>query len=137
MHSGLPVVDPETGAPVGWLTHLDVLQAYNARLEGSLDDSAATQGQDSVRRPGGVFWRLRGHRIVELGLSSSDPPVGRRLDELDWPARAKVLTLRRGGQAIEPDGDERLQQGDCLIVLLPASEAEGLVDRISAPRETA
>jgi CIC family chloride channel protein len=31
--SGLPVIDPHNGAPVGWLTHLDVLRAYNAQVE--------------------------------------------------------------------------------------------------------
>ncbi|HKC78298.1 MAG TPA: chloride channel protein, partial [Gaiellaceae bacterium] len=32
-HSGLPVVERETGRFVGWLTHLDVLHTYNRRLE--------------------------------------------------------------------------------------------------------
>ncbi len=31
--SGLPVVDPDDGTPAGWLTHLDILRAYNAELE--------------------------------------------------------------------------------------------------------
>ena len=31
--SGLPVIDPNDGTAVGWLTHLDVLRAYNAQLE--------------------------------------------------------------------------------------------------------
>jgi len=33
--SGLPVVDAEMGSLVGWLTHLDLLRAYDRRLEAS------------------------------------------------------------------------------------------------------
>ena len=45
--SGLPVVDG--GQPVGWLTHVDVLRAYNARLQHGIDQ--AQQRPAAPRRP--------------------------------------------------------------------------------------
>jgi CIC family chloride channel protein len=49
-HSGLPVVTDEDGAPVGWITHLDVLRAY-ARLSasaGSRDRPSTSPGRATV-----------------------------------------------------------------------------------------
>jgi chloride channel protein, CIC family len=42
--SGVPVVDPATHQPVGWLTHLGLLRAYNARREGGGGDGRAVPG---------------------------------------------------------------------------------------------
>ena len=138
--SGLPVV--ADGRPVGWLTHVDLLRAYNARLEQGVrraegQSAAGGRGVAEPRRVGGVLARLRGYRIVELELATDDAPVGRRLNELEWPDRSTVLAIRRGDRAFEPTGDERLERGDRLTILVPAAVADRLVDAISSPRELA
>ncbi len=134
LRSGAPVVDPATGAPVGWLTQLGLLRAYNARLEHGI---AQAQGGRTGRPPGRrvqeALARLRGYRIVELELAAVDGPAGRRLGELPWPERSQVLAVRRDGGTFEPGGDEVLRQGDRLTVLVPAAGAEALAETVRAP----
>jgi len=132
--SGLPVVRGEGGRPVGWLTHLDVLRAYNTRLQQGIEQAQETPPADAPapRRTSAALARLRGYRIVDLDLATAKPPVGRRITDVRWPARSTVLAIRRGKEAFEPDGSDRLERGDRLTILVPAAAAEELVDTITA-----
>jgi CIC family chloride channel protein len=134
--SGLPVVSGDGGQPVGWLTHLDVLRAYNTRLQHGIDQAQQTAAPDEPSRISGTLARLRGYRIVELDLAASDPPVGSRITDIPWPPRSTILAIRRGDHAFEPHADERLQQGDRLSILVPAGAADDLVDAITATTAT-
>jgi len=138
--SGLPVVRGDDRQPVGWLTHLDVLRAYNARLQ-----QGVTQAQQNrtvpaftsdARRVRDVVARLRGYRVVDLELATSNPPVGRRVADVPWPPRSTILAIRRGERAFEPSESDRLEHGDRLTVLVPAAAADRLVDAITADAET-
>lgn len=138
--SGLPVVAADHGVPVGWLTQVDVLRAYNAQLEAGVDQAHAhsrrppwprTERLRDVRPVGSAFARLRGYRIVALELATDEPPVGQLLRDLAWPDRSTVLAIRRRKRVFKPDGDELLERGDRLTVLVPASAADGLVDAIT------
>jgi CIC family chloride channel protein len=140
--SGLPVLAAD-GRPVGWLTHLDVLRAYNARLQQGIEQAQRQQAiprHDSVPGPdSGKLDRLRGYRIVDLDIATTERPVGRRIGEIAWPANSMVLAIRRGDRAFQPGKTERLERGDRLTVLVPAGAAEDLVDVIvasGASRET-
>ena len=131
--SGLPVLAaPDTGA-VGWLTHLDVLRAYNSRLQQGLE-----QAQRHDRRPAhepswvdSALARLRGYRIIDLELATSQPPVGQAISEIAWPPGSTVLAIRRGDRSFEPDGADRLRQGDRLSLLIPNPAADQLVETIT------
>jgi CIC family chloride channel protein len=131
--SGLPVLaTPESGA-VGWLTHLDVLRAYNTRLQQGLE-----QARRHDRRPardatwvGSALARLRGYRIVDLELATSRPPVGQTISEIAWPPGSTVLAIQRGDESFEPDGEDRLRRGDRLSLLVPSTAADRLVDTIT------
>jgi CIC family chloride channel protein len=132
--SGLPVVDGDDPHPVGWLTPLDVLRAYNTRLQQGIERTSS-EPTTTPSQPGlaqGMLARLRGYRIVDLELATHQPPVGRRISDIGWPARSTVLALRRGDDAFEPEPDDRLQHGDRLTVLVPASAADELVDTVVA-----
>jgi CIC family chloride channel protein len=133
-HSGLPIVGSDDGQPVGWLTHLDVLRAYNARLQQGIDRAQQRPSArgSAPRRASGALARLRGYRIVDLDLATAEPPVGRRIAEIPWPPRSTILAIRRGDRAFEPDVSERLERGDRLTVLVPAASAGDLVDAITA-----
>jgi CIC family chloride channel protein len=136
--SGLPVVGDEDGQPVGWLTHLDVLRAYNTRLQKGVDHAQppARTGGSVPRRASGALARLRGYRIVDLDLATGKPPVGRRVGDVSWPPRSTVLAIRRGDEAFEPDDTDRLERGDRITVLVPAAAADDLVDAITANGST-
>ncbi|HKV66901.1 MAG TPA: chloride channel protein [Gaiellales bacterium] len=132
--SGLPVLTAPEGNAVGWLTHLDVLRAYNSRLQQGLEQ-ARRHDHTPAREPswvGSALARLRGYRIVDLELATDRPPVGQSLAAIAWPQRSTVLAIRRGGRTFEPDGSERLQQGDRLTILVPATAADNLADTIAA-----
>jgi chloride channel protein, CIC family len=135
--SGLPVVAGENDSPVGWLTHVDVLRAYNDRLEkgisraqGAPHDPRAVHSREHPVR--GALARLRGYRIVDLELSSGKRPVGQGIDELDWPEHSTVLAIRRGDRTFEPVHDELLEAGDRVTVLVPAASADALADLLTA-----
>ena len=116
--SGLPVVQPDGRMPVGWLTHVDVLRAYNARLEG------ASSRPDACR-------------VVEVELAADDDPVGRTLAELALPAGSSVIALRRNDNTVSPSSGVRLERGDRLTLLVPADAADEVADALSAPPGTA
>jgi CIC family chloride channel protein len=132
--SGLPVGDGDDPHPVGWLTHQDVLRAYNTRLQEGIEQTepepASASSQSDLAQ--GRLASLRGYRVVDLELATHDPPVGRRIADLTWPTRSTMLALRRGEHTLEPSPDDRLQQGDRLTVLVPAAAADNLVDTITA-----
>jgi CIC family chloride channel protein len=134
--SGLPVVSGDDAQPVGWLTHIDVLRAYNARLQQGIESAQQqplpTQRADAPGRVGTAFARLRGYRIVDLDFATAKPPVGRRIVDIPWPPRSNILAIRRGGVAFEPDDNERLERGDRVTVLVPAAAADSVVDAITA-----
>jgi chloride channel protein, CIC family len=133
--SGLPVVAEAESHPVGWLNHVDILRAYNARLQQGIDRTQT--GHPTRARLAGpsrtqsTMARLRGYRIVDLELATSQPPVGDRVADVAWPARSTVLAVRRGDDAFEPGPEDRLEQGDRLTVLVPAAAADDLVDVIT------
>ena len=138
--SGLPVIGADAAEPVGWLTHLDVLRAYNTRLQQGIEHAQGSQAPARRREParlGSALARLRGYRIVDLELATSGPPVGRQIAEISWPARSTVLAIRRGEHAFEPSERERLECGDRLTVLVPATAADRLADILTADAEQA
>jgi CIC family chloride channel protein len=133
--SGLPVVEPESHRVVGWLTHVDVLRAYNRRLEAGIRDADRRQEHNGRRRyelglVGGALARLRGYRVVELELGGSAAPVGKWLGELALPPGTTLLALKRGGEALTPTDETILAAGDGLTLLVPASAADRLAEEV-------
>ncbi len=140
-HSGLPVIAPGSDSPVGWLTHRDVLHAYNTRLTAGLDDTdpphASKPKRRPRRRPNSTLARLHSYRIINLELATTQPPAGRRLNEIQWPERSTVLAIHRHDHTLEPDPTQQLQQGDRLTLLVPANAADTLIDAITARHQPA
>ena len=134
--SGLPVVERDKATPIGWLTHVDVLRAYNMRLQQGIEQAQhGDQAVDAAApgRFGNALARLRGYRVVDLELATEKPPVGRRLADIPWPTGSTVLAIRRGEHTLEPTGNELLEQGDRLTVLIPKDAADQLADVIVEP----
>jgi len=133
--SGLPVLSPTGGRVVGWLTHRDVLRAYNERLEQGIahverQAKAASPFSAPVSRRS--LARLRDYRVVDLDLTRDEPPVGRRVMDISWPASSLLLAIRREGTSFVPTGQTRLKRGDRLAVLVAAEQADALVDAVGA-----
>jgi chloride channel protein, CIC family len=127
---GLPVLDGDRRSVIGWLTHRDVLRAYNARLERGIS-RAAREGTPLGRTEspdGPPLARLRGYRIVDLEVKRSVPHRKRRVADIHWPPGSLVLAIRRDGETFEPTEATEVKKGDRLTVLVPAETASALTD---------
>jgi CIC family chloride channel protein len=134
--SGLPVVAGDRRAtPVGWLTHLDILRAYNTRLQNGIaharNGHVTASREPEPQRAGSALAHLRGYRILDLELATDEPPVGNRIADVAWPSRSIILAIRRGDRTFEPTEDQGLEHGDRLTVLVPTTSADELVDTIT------
>ena len=125
----VPVLDVAGNAVVGWITHRDVLQAYRKTLERSVRERPqqrpAAAGVSAPR----ALAELRQHRIVELELRTIAPD--RAIKDIHWPEGSLVMAIRRGSETFVPTGLTKLQQGDRLTVLAPASSADHLADIVA------
>ncbi|HKX18946.1 MAG TPA: chloride channel protein [bacterium] len=129
--SGLPVLDPDARRVIGWVTHRDVLRAYNERLESGV--AQVEQRRQAVAPAAGTAPRpaiLRGYRVIDLQLTRDQAPAGQRVRDIPWPPAALLLAIRRDGTSVVPTGDTRLQKGDRLAILVPAEDAETIVDAV-------
>jgi chloride channel protein, CIC family len=137
--SGLPVVDLTDRRVIGWVTHRDVLRAYNERLEQGVAEvasrAAALPRPEAGLRPRPSI--LRGYRIVDLELTSDRAPAGQHVRDLPWPPASLLLAIRRDGVSVVPTGDTQLRKGDRLAVLVHAEDAESIVDAIGMERAAA
>ncbi len=145
--SGLPVTSSEDGRVVGWLTHRDVLSAYNTRLHQGVAQAQAASNSKVLTAPtsaatpahdtgepaapvGGSITRLQGYRVVDLELVGKSPPVGQRIGQVAWPPSALLIGLRRHDQVTTATDDTRLAQGDRLTLLVPAEHADHVTEHL-------
>jgi CIC family chloride channel protein len=144
--SGLPVLSADGGRVSGWMTHRDVLRAYNDRLHTSVAAAEATTTftppETPAPRPAPrpapeppraaaaqvaaqrSLARLQGYRILDLELGQDGPPVGQRVAGLRLPPSSLLLAVRRAGSSFTADADTVLRRGDRLSLLVPAEHAE-------------
>ncbi len=139
--SGLPVQAPDHGRVVGWITHRDVMRAYVAALDGAAGGHAGgplhahSQGGTEPQRPAAVSDRavsLLGYRVIEVALDQPAPPVGLRVDRVDWPPPSLPILVRRGGESFRPKPATVLRRGDVLIVLVPSGMANRYARTLTA-----
>ncbi len=133
---GLPVLDPDARRVVGWVTHRDVLRAYNERLEHGVAQVERQRAAMPATRASRTAAGLGGYRIVDLELTRDHAPAGQRVREISWPPSSLVLAIRRDGISLMPTGDTLLRPGDRLAILVAAQHAEALVDTVGTPRGT-
>ena len=91
------------------------------RLMCALVEEAVTVG-DLVR-----LFAFKGGRtnLVEMTLPNDSPIIGHRIDELDFPGEAVLVTVIRDGNATPPQKDGSLEGDDeLLFVVHPDAELE-------------
>jgi CIC family chloride channel protein len=147
--TGLPVVTADRGRLVGWLTHRDVLAAYNNHLHRGVEQAErpahAAVLQNPASSPAGraapasaverSLTRLQGYRIVDLQLADDDRPTGLRVAEVRWPPSTLLIALRRHGAPLPATDETTLQRGDRLTLLVPAEHADEITDAVRRPTE--
>jgi hypothetical protein len=100
-------------------------------------EAAGAPGDEARARTGGRATGdrgalLLGYRVVDLQLTGDDAPVGRRVDEIDWPPLSLPIGLRREGASLRPTPSTVLQKGDRLTILAPESLADQYWDALVA-----
>ena len=143
--TGLPVVSRDGGHVLGWLTHRDVLRAYNHRLHEGMEH-AQRQPTSPVPQPGGQpppspaqlqdsLSRLQGYRVVDLELGTDDPPAGRAIGDVRWPPASIVIAIRRQGESVPTTEGTLLARGDRVTLLVPAEHADEVATGLLATRQ--
>lgn len=65
--------------------------------------------------------------VTEFILRENAPAVGRAISSLDLPEDSLLAGIVRGGAAVVPKGDDRLEAGDLVVVVsLPESQGQAL-----------
>jgi potassium/hydrogen antiporter len=76
-------------------------------------------------RETGIANRL-GAELTEYRVGPEDRAVGRRLEDLPLPPEASVMVIVRGGEAIPPQRDTRIETGDHVHVVVREEAAGSL-----------
>jgi CIC family chloride channel protein len=124
--SGLPVISTDDGRICGWLTHRDVLAAYNSRLHHGLARVVPSRRVSA----GGSVTRLQGYRVVDIELVGDTPPAGQRIGQVAWPPAALLIGILRDDVPLNATDDTQLTQGDRLTLLIPADQADQVGEQL-------
>ncbi|MDQ2987190.1 MAG: TrkA family potassium uptake protein [Armatimonadota bacterium] len=66
--------------------------------------------------------------VVEATLTARSPSVGKKLRELELPAKSNVVWFLRGEEGHLVDGDTVFQSGDLVVALVPTESESQLRD---------
>jgi CIC family chloride channel protein len=130
-HSGLPVISHDAGRVLGWVTRKNALDAIvqEMRSAGRETERGAVAAEFAVRDP---QMRIHvpsappaGYELVEVPGGPGSPALGRRLDEIAWPASSIVVAATERREVVPPRGDMQLHVGERVVVLVPSASANG------------
>ena len=97
---GLPVLSEDARQIRGWVTNQSILRTVAHQLGHTAREADAPEpGRRST---------LPGYHIVEILIHPESHPVGRRIDDVDWPPDHLPVSVLRG---------ERLRQADPSLVI--------------------
>jgi chloride channel protein, CIC family len=125
---GLPVLSHDGQELCGWITRQNVLEVLAQRTGryGQEIERGALAAEFAVHDPEGELHvpttPLENYRTVELAIERASPAAGRRISELHLPPGTRAVAVSHGREIVTPRPDMRLQAGDRLIILAPASE---------------
>lgn len=124
----LPVVSAEDhGVLVGLIRRSDLVKAYRQAVSRSL---AAQQ-----RKQTGQLRDLAGTQFVEFRVTADAPTAGKQVCEVTWPRRTILISIRRRGDAVMPNGATRLEPDDEVTALVDLEHVEE-VRRLLADDDT-
>ncbi len=118
-----------------WL--LDYRAHFNVDYLFSSERLAAVELAKHIRNPDCLIVEEVARGRIELQQTPIQPnseAVGKRLRDLGLPARVRVGSIQRGGQAIIPDGDEILTDGDVVTLFGNPRTLQDVVPRFRGGR---
>jgi CIC family chloride channel protein len=126
---GLPVLSHDGERLLGWITRNNVLSTLAAEVAASTREieRGALAAEFAVDDPGKQVHvpstPLRGYRLVELTIRPGSPAIGRRLDQVQWPAASLPVAITAGREILAARSDIQLAPGERVIVLVPGTNA--------------
>ena len=121
----LPVVDPQTGEPVGVLTRNSIMRTYNNAITRKIEQQ---QTEEQVR-----LQTLTGAHVVDLLIRPGAPVVGKKIKEVTWPPESAVAAVRRGERVIVPHGNTELHLWDHVTVVTDPQSERALAALMGSP----
>ena len=126
---GLPVLSHDGEHLLGWITRNNVLTALvgavdRVRRERSSAGRSPPSSPSMTRRAGTRPQHPADVAIelVELTIRPGAPAVGRRLDQVRWPAASLPVAITTGREILAARGDIELAAGERVIVLVPGAK---------------
>ena len=122
---GLPVLSSDREHLRGWITRRNVLQIVAERLGSSASEAeevalAAEFVVDGDKSRAHVPTSpLEDYQILEIAVSPDSPAIGRRIEDVSWPAGAIVVAVTEGFEIDPPKSEARLHAGERVILLAP------------------
>lgn len=104
----LPVVDA-TGRVVGVFRRADVVRAYDRGIERSVGERMA--------RDAGRLRDVTGLQAVQLVVAEGSVVAGALVKDVRWPERTILTGVRRGREAIVPEGRTAIAAEDTVVAL--------------------
>jgi len=120
----VPVVD--RGDPtqvVGILRRGDIVRAYSHAY---MDEQARLAHMDRAK-----LEDRTGKSMLEIKLRERHRVVGKTIQDLHLPPRCLIVSIRRGGRVLIPQGDTQLEAGDVVVALVPDEEEATLRARLT------
>jgi chloride channel protein, CIC family len=123
----LPVIDPRDGRVVGVFRRADIVRAYDRGIQRSVTEKMTRESS-----------RLRdvtGLQAVQLVVGKGSVVDGVAVRDVRWPERTILTGVRRGTEAIVPDGATVLAAGDLVVALTghPEDLRAMIIDPADAP----
>ena len=105
----MPVVSDDDPSHIeGMFRRESIVDAYHQALGSSTDRAMYRQRLQQKTLPDSTFF--------ELTIRSRSPLIARSVRDIDWPANATLVSIRRGGSVIIPRGDSVFNAGDTLTL---------------------
>lgn len=119
----LPVVAADNSRKVvGVLRRRDLLRSYDLALKNKLEGAYKT-GQAKLAIYSGTH-------VFEVRIEAKSPMDGQLIREILWPNDSLVVSVRRSGQSIIPQGETRLNAGD-LLTMVTKPECEFVLKQLA------
>jgi chloride channel protein, CIC family len=123
-NAGLPVVSSDQQRIIGWVTYEDVLRTVADRITASRADVSAGSLAAEWATPNASSHlhdpsaSLDGYDLVEVRITDDHSGRVRRIDDVELPAGAIAVAVKRDQVTIAARSDAELRPGDRLLCLI-------------------
>ena len=71
-----------------------------------------------------------GKTLLEIAVYMGSKVEGKCIKDIDWPNRCLLVSIKRGDHELIPRGENKIQSGDFLVVLVDEDKASDIMDKL-------